>query len=220
MKKFFTLIAAAFLAAGVQAQVITFTAGEKPTEGFAAGDFKLTYVDDDSKIVVDANNCYFGTATEQTKFSARLKTGGKSSSKNNLTAKVPAAGVLKIAVRTGSNSATDRNVVIAQNGTELYNKVVLESDAIKVKGLDEAEPEKETNVYPYITVNVEAGDVNITYPVGSVNFYAFEFIGGSAGITNVKANAEKNVIYNLAGQKVAADYKGIAIKNGKKVVLK
>ena len=43
----------------------------------------------------------------------------------------------------------------------------------------------------------------------------------STGISTVKATAENNsVIYNIAGQKVSKDYKGIAIKNGKKVVMK
>lgn len=40
------------------------------------------------------------------------------------------------------------------------------------------------------------------------------------GINNVKANAENAVRYNLAGQKVSNDYKGVVIENGKKVVVK
>lgn len=44
--------------------------------------------------------------------------------------------------------------------------------------------------------------------------------GGEAGIQNVNAAAQSNVVYNLAGQKVDASFKGIAIKNGKKVVIK
>ena len=44
--------------------------------------------------------------------------------------------------------------------------------------------------------------------------------GGEAGISNVKAEKFNGAIYNLAGQKVAANFKGIAIQNGKKVVLK
>ena len=45
---------------------------------------------------------------------------------------------------------------------------------------------------------------------------------GTAGIQNVKAEKAANdgVIYNLAGQKVNSGFKGIAIMNGKKVVLK
>ena len=40
------------------------------------------------------------------------------------------------------------------------------------------------------------------------------------GITNVKANAENAVRYNLAGQKVSNDYKGVVIENGKKFMNK
>jgi len=45
--------------------------------------------------------------------------------------------------------------------------------------------------------------------------------GGTAGIQTVKTqNAADGIIYNLAGQKVGKDYKGVVIMNGKKVVLK
>ena len=41
----------------------------------------------------------------------------------------------------------------------------------------------------------------------------------STGISTVKATAENNsVIYNIAGQKVSKDYKGLVIKNGKKMI--
>ena len=46
--------------------------------------------------------------------------------------------------------------------------------------------------------------------------------GGTTGINTIK-NAELNIqdaIYNLAGQKVGADYKGIVIRNGKKMLNK
>jgi hypothetical protein len=45
--------------------------------------------------------------------------------------------------------------------------------------------------------------------------------GGEAGISTVKANVENNSsIYNIAGQKVANDYKGLVIKNGRKFIQK
>ena len=46
--------------------------------------------------------------------------------------------------------------------------------------------------------------------------------GEPSGIETVKANAKVNneVIYNLAGQKVGKDYKGLVIKNGKKLIQK
>ena len=43
----------------------------------------------------------------------------------------------------------------------------------------------------------------------------------ASGISTVKANVENNsAIYNLAGQKVAKDYKGLVIKNGVKMIQK
>ena len=45
--------------------------------------------------------------------------------------------------------------------------------------------------------------------------------GDPSGINSVKAAVENDgAIFNLAGQKVANDYKGIVIQNGKKVVIK
>lgn len=228
MKKIFTLIAMAVMAMNANAQQIAFTEEDVAAKGsldgkvFEAGSFKLTITDTDGKIEIDKNAQYFGTAESQVKSAGgRLKSGGKSSSKNFMTASIPAAGTLKVWARTGSNSATDRNLVITQGETELYNKVVQEADAVKVVGLDETDPTKETNVYPVISVEVAAGDVVITYPVGSMNFYGFEFAeGGATAIKNVKVQTADGVVYNLAGQKVSGDFKGIVIKNGKKMLQK
>ena len=41
-------------------------------------------------------------------------------------------------------------------------------------------------------------------------------VGGSTGINSVKSVVTDSAIYNLAGQKVNASYKGVVIKNGKK----
>ena len=45
-------------------------------------------------------------------------------------------------------------------------------------------------------------------------------VGGSTGINSVKAAAIDGAIYNLAGQKVNASYKGVVIQNGKKFLQK
>jgi hypothetical protein len=42
----------------------------------------------------------------------------------------------------------------------------------------------------------------------------------TTGIINIARDAQKNVIYNLNGQKVNKTQKGLYIINGKKVVLK
>ena len=182
MKKFFFFAAAAIAALSMNAQQITFTEADMDIEDldgyvFNADGFKLTCTDEAGKIVVDPNNCYFGDQLNQVKFEYRLKTGGKSQTTsgkaNGLTLTAPKAGQLFVYARTGSNSATDRNVVITQFGSELLNHVMLESEAIEVPGMDSDDPEKMTKVYPILTCNVSAGEVVIAYPVGSINFYGF-----------------------------------------------
>ena len=222
MKKFFTLIAAVALAASVNAQVLTFTQkyakGSVP-ETFSADGLELKVVDTDGKMEVDANSQYFGTAESYKNFSFRLKSGGKSLAKNNLILTVPSDGTLKVYVRTGSSSATDRNIVLTQNETELVNKILLESEAVSVP-MTVDNVTKDTKVFPVISVPVKQGDVAITYPVNSVNFYGFELVKTSTGISSVNtAAAKKNgKTYNMAGQEVSSSAKGIVIKNGKKYV--
>lgn len=57
--------------------------------------------------------------------------------KNNLTLTVPSDGTLKVYARSGSSSAADRNIVLTQNGTELVNKILLESEAVSVPMTDD-----------------------------------------------------------------------------------
>ena len=197
-------------------------AGEVKSE-FAKGDFKLTVVDlgdkdGNKKISIDANNCYFGTAESYQKFTHRLKTGGKSGSNNSLTLSIPSDGTLNIYVRSANSSATDRNLVLTQNETELYNEVVKDADAIEVtfEGDDKA-----TKIFPVISVEVKAGEVAVGYPTGALNFYGFEFIAGTSGVNAVTVEkAKNNIRYNLAGQRVDENYKGVVIMNGKKFVVK
>ena len=223
MKKFFTLIAAVALAASVNAQVLKFdqkyAAGTVPAT-FSANGLELKVVDTDGKMSVDANSQYFGTAESYKNFSFRLKSGGKSLTKNNLTLTVPSDGTLKVYVRTGSSSATNRNVVLTQNGTELVNKILLESEAVSVPMTDDKGDTKDTKVFPVISVQVKQGDIAITYPVNSVNFYGFELVKTGTGISSVSAAAAKKdgKTYNMAGQEVSSSAKGIVIKNGKKYV--
>lgn len=198
--------------------MIAFTDGDTAGDGavFSKGDFKLTQVDTDGKTAIDGNNVYFGTADNYQKFTHRLKTGGKSGSKNSLTLTIPSDGTLNVYVRTGSNDATDRNLVLTQDGTELYNQVVQEADAITV-----TMGENDNKVYPVITVNVKAGEVAVGYPTGSLNFYGFVFIAGASGVNAVIVEkAKNNIRYNLAGQRVDESYKGVVIMNGKKFVVK
>ena len=222
MKKFFTLIAAVAMAASMNAQTLSFdkdyAVGSVPAI-FSANGLRLSIVDTASKLSVDINSAYFGTADSYQKFDKRLKSGGKSSSKNNLTLTLPSDGTLKVYARTGSSSATDRNVILTQNDAELANKILLESEAVSVNMGEEVAKK----VYPAVSVPVKAGDVSITYPIGSINFYGFEFVAaGTTGISDIQApkSSKDGATFNLLGQKVANDAKGIVIKNGKKFINK
>ena len=78
-------------------------------------------------------------------------------------------------------------------------------------------------VYAENTWTVPEGEaVNVV--VDNTNGCHIYFIevskGGETGIQNVVKTVNNGAIYNLAGQKVDENYKGVVIKNGKKVVLK
>ena len=218
MKKIFTLIAAVAFAATASAQVLSFDTkydkGAVPAS-FSNGNLVLTVTDTDGKLAVDANTAYFGTPESYVSFDYRLKTGGKSSSKNGLTLTLPADGTLKVYARTGKNDAQDRNIVLTQNETELVNKILLESEAVKVTMGEEVKEEK--NVYPVISVEAKKGDVAITYPINSVNIYAFELVN-AAGVSTILTPKADGKTFNLSGVQVSENAKGLKIKNGKKYV--
>ncbi|WP_262288601.1 hypothetical protein [Hallella absiana] len=225
MKKFFTLAALALCALTINAQT-TISFSEVKAAGSLNGQtitstldgFSLTVTDTKDKVSVDENEARFGTAESNTAYAFRLKSGGKSSSANCMSIAVPASGTLEICVRTGSKDVTDRNLVLTQDKTELYNKVVQESDATSIT-LDDG---NESKVYPIISVAVNQGTVEVTYPTGSMNFYAFTFTPGTTGISSTVQAKKTNTgaDYNLAGQRVDKNYKGIVISDGKKMIRK
>ena len=75
---------------------------------------------------------------------------------------------------------------------------------------------KETNTWEI----AEDCDV-VVWNTSGCHIYTIKVEAGSTGISTVKAQkTQNNVIYNLAGQKVGNDYKGIVIMNGKKFMQK
>lgn len=72
-------------------------------------------------------------------------------------------------------------------------------------------------LYGYLTFDVEAKDYYMLSPKSQMGVYGFYFQSGGTGITNVKTTQAENApIFNLAGQKVSKDYKGVKVQNGKK----
>ena len=75
--------------------------------------------------------------------------------------------------------------------------------------------------YPYSATKPAAGIVYLDVPSGDAKGLTFVFDDDETdGIKAVSTNVENGVRYNLAGQKVGADYKGIVIVNGKKYLNK
>ena len=61
----------------------------------------------------------------------------------------------------------------------------------------------------------------IVYNTNGCHLYKIEITAGAAGIQAVKtAKVGNDFIYNLAGQRVDANYKGVVIKNGQKMIQK
>lgn len=77
-------------------------------------------------------------------------------------------------------------------------------------------------LYGALVLDVEAGKKYAVGLAGSkMGFYGFIFGASASDIENIQATeAQKNIMYNLLGQKVGKDFKGIVIKNGVKMIQK
>ena len=181
---------------------ITFSASDVASAGtlngvtFAKGGLELTITDTAGKVSIDKNTSKFGTEDSNVTCDYRLKVGAKSSDKNYLTLTIPQDGTLKVYARTSSNSATDRNMVITQNGEEIFNQIVQEADAVN-------------KIYPAYTAEVEAGTAVITYPTGALNFYGFELETS----TPSTATEEQNYYLGVNGKKVVLGTEDVAADN-------
>ncbi len=178
---------------------------ENATFGILGTEFSATISDSGNKMSIDANKCRFGDDEDYKMYEYRLKSGGASSSdKNFITLNIPAAGKIRIAARSSKSDATDRALVIEQGGTELYNAVVMDAQAIEV-----TEGETTIKVFPYVEVSVTAGSVRVSYTAG-LNFYSFGFMEVSTptGVDEI-ANGKSQTI------KVIRDGQLLIIRDGK-----
>lgn len=71
-------------------------------------------------------------------------------------------------------------------------------------------------------IPAKCGYLEVAKTAGAAFFSLGDITGNTTGIVDVKAETVKSdaQMYNLAGQKVGKGYKGIVIKNGKKMILK
>lgn len=79
-------------------------------------------------------------------------------------------------------------------------------------------------ILAYVTIDVEAKTYLMFNPKNQLGIYGFKFTPESgSGINTIKATEKNDAnapVYNLAGQKVEKNQKGILIQNGKKFVNK
>lgn len=237
MKKFFFFAVAAFTAVTMNAQVLSFgdaviAKANFPQDTIIAcadnAEFAL-HIEcdiDGGKVEIDANNANFGTPEDFVKYSYRLKTGGKYDTTvgkgklNKMTLAIPEKGTLKICARTGS-ATTERAIVLAADGQEIFRQALLDEQATKLPDLDEDGVQKTNDkgelkwlvYFPVYSVNVEAGDYDLMYPDGAVNFYAFELVT-EGGSVEPQPEGVEEVAGAVKAQKVVENGQLFIIKNG------
>ncbi len=78
-----------------------------------------------------------------------------------------------------------------------------------------------TSFVEFKTANMACKGASSATPTDVTPDLEYPYPGKSAGVANLKADTQSNgAIYNLAGQQVTSSFKGLVIKNGKKVVIK
>ena len=232
MKKIFTLIAMVLVAVGAQAQTpaVTYTFDNQAATYVLGDNAEATTYTMDSKTGFSVNY----TGTDKAKMYVKLAANeniffeySNSSTKNN-------------AVKTGENyfQCDSKNFIIhipVVTGDVIYVKYSAKGSTKSVVGIDGSEPPVEANAdaVTECTGKVESeavifsctatkgGTAKIKETSGGMRVYAISINQEPTGIQAVKAGeTATGASYNLAGQQVDESYKGVVIKNGKKVVIK
>lgn len=72
-------------------------------------------------------------------------------------------------------------------------------------------------ILAFVTFDVEAKTYLMFNPKNQLGIYGFYFQSGGTDIQNIKTSESSGApLYNLAGQKVSKDYKGVKVQNGRK----
>ena len=128
---------------------------------------------------------------------------------------VPSAGEYTLGMRISSRQLLSvPKFLVTCDGTEVANQ------EMPVTGATSTEDKWE---FQTIKVNLPAGKHTLTIKntqsaLVKINWLSFGLTAGINSVENGKPGGETSDCYNLAGQKVGADYKGIVIKNGKRYI--
>ncbi len=210
MKKIFTLIAVAAMALTVNAQgkyamdveeVIEY--GTQPAKAKRVDNVKMYFGDPDYTGGTVFNAAVAeGSVEGYTAYTTGNGVNGNKEGGTMYVFKPAIDGNITVAVCLNAN----KKFHISEDGTDMagFEGIVVEE-----------------KYYGTYTFNVKA---NSTYKVwcdgSKLGFYGFELKTGAAGIQGVKAEKANAAAFNLAGQQVSENYKGVVIKDGKKVVIK
>ena len=233
MKKFSTLIAAVAMAASVNAQgTYTVAEGDEVTAGdqiTSVNNVTLTYCENAGtafavgKKTTNWADADFG-AYVCGKNSGKLVSGAEPTGcVYKFDTKV--AGTLTVAVQL--NSAKGFHVIgsdFAEVALASYNLPSAKDGESQTM----TQNEKGENIVTAksngtVTINAVAGGTYYVLATGTkLGFYGFKFTSGTTGISNINASeaANEGATFNLLGQKVASNAKGLVIKNGKKFINK
>lgn len=217
MKKFFTLMAAVAMAASMNAQTEwNFSNWDLTTYGSISTDVSkdgLTiYANADKTVVLDANS----KTVDGVKYTQRLKFGGTGSvSDLNNMARVVAFNV----------TGTCDIYVVAAHGSSSGDPRPLKIDAVvNETATPVGEVTFAASEYKSSTLKYTGGAAKILIYSGKsgINLYDIKVTSGTTGISNINASeaANEGATFNLLGQKVASNAKGLVIKNGKKFINK
>ena len=234
MKKFFTLIAAVAMAASMNAQGtyavqegdnvkagdqitsvenITLTYMENDGVGFASGKKTANWADADfGAYVCGKNSGKLVSGAEPTGCAYKFET--------------TKAGSLTVAVQLNANKGFHiLGADFAEVAPASYNLPAAKDGASQKF----SQNEKGENIIAEksngtVTFNVADGGTYYVLAAGTkMGFYGFKYVTGtSTGISDIQApkSSKAGATFNLLGQKVANDAKGIVIKNGKKFINK
>lgn len=234
MKKFFTLITAVAMAASMNAQgTYAVQVGDKVNAGDqikSVENITLTYMENDGTAFAD------GKATDNwadADFTAYVcgKNNGKLHTGAEPTGCVykfetVKAGSVTVGVQLGGTKGFHiLDADFAEVAPASYNlPAEKDGDSQKFEQNEKGENNIAKKSNGTVTFSVAEGGTYYVLAAGTkMGFYGFKYVTGtSTGISDIQApkSSKDGATFNLLGQKVANDAKGIVIKNGKKFINK
>lgn len=234
MKKFFTLIAAVAMAASMNAQgTYAVAEGDKVTAGdqiTSVANITLTYMEKDGTAYADGKNAANWADADFGAYVCGVNNGKlvKGAEPTGCVYKFETAnaGTLTVAIQMGPNKGFHiLDAEFAEVAPASYNlPSAKDGDSQKFTQNEKGENIIGAKSNGTVTFNVAEGGTYYVLAAGTkMGFYGFKYVTGtSTGISDIQApkSSKDGATFNLLGQKVANDAKGIVIKNGKKFINK